>query len=109
MGLRDLKAKPGENPEILRTLAKIELHMKGNGDFELIEAGIPFEGPWRAKGNNAYLRIRSVLRQPIEQSGYSKLGETEIELTAKPDGSIDFFDPAGYDRKSINLKRQPKP
>lgn len=109
IGFRDYKARPGENPEILRTLSKIELTIKPNGQFELIEAGIPFEGPWREFGGKAFLKIQSVMRRPIEESGYSKLGEKEIEVTSLENGTVDYFDPGGYDGKPINLKRQSKP
>ena len=109
IGFRDQKLEPGQRAEILRTLTKIDLTLKPTGQFELLNAGLPFEGPWRQYGGKAYLKIESVLNRPIEESGYAKAGEKEIELTPKPDGSIDFFDPGGYDEKPINLKREPKP
>src|SRR5687767_11941287 len=44
----------GEDP-ILNTIAKVDLELKSNGRFTLLEGGIPKEGTYRTEGQKAFL------------------------------------------------------
>lgn len=105
-GFRDIKALPGEDPTILRQLAKLDLTIKPNGKFELIESGLPYEGNTREQGGSMYLRIQYVLGKSVEsEPSYKKVGEIELELKPLESGKLQFTDPAGFDKKPIVMER----
>ena len=96
----------GENP-ILNTIAKVDLDLKSNGRFTLLEGGIPKEGTYRTEGKKAFLKVDTFMDRPIEDQGKVAVDmNKEIELAAKEDGSLLFTDPAGLDPQSVRLERQ---
>ena len=99
----------GENP-ILNTIAKVDLDLKSNGRFTLLEGGIPKEGTYRTEGKKAFLKVDTFMDRPIEDQGKLAVDmNKEIELTAKEDGSLLFTDPAGLDPQSVRLERAKAP
>ena len=105
-GFRDIKALPGEDPTILRQLSKLDLTVRPNGTFELVESGMPYEGKSRESGGTLYLRIETVMGKPVEsEPAYKKVGEIELELKPLENGRLQFTDPAGFEKKPVVMER----
>ena len=97
-GNRNLAVKPGENPFVVGTLGQVNLIID-RVSFKLTEAGIPMEGTVRYEDGKALLRIETRLGTPItkEPPEIQEIFKQEILLTPRPDGRLDFFDPANPD------------
>ena len=106
-GRRDLPKRPGDNEIILNSIAKVDLELRPNGQFELLEGGVPRSGTYRVDGRDAYLHVTQFMNRPIEDQGQTavKLNQ-EIELKAQKDGSILLTDPAGFTKDSVKLTRE---
>lgn len=106
-GRRDLPKKPDDNAVILNSIAKVDLELRPDGRFELLEGGVPRSGSYRVDGRDAYLRVTHFMNRPIEDQGQTavKLNQ-EIELKAQNDGSITLRDPAGFTKDSVKLVRE---
>jgi len=105
-GNRNLAPVTGENPGITRTLGQVTLVIDSVG-FELTEAGINTRGTVRYADGKAYLKIEERLGTPIDREPKEVQDQlkTEIVLTPRPDGNLDFQDPAGLFKESVTLTR----
>ena len=105
-GNRNLAPVAGENPGLTRTLGQVTLVIDSVG-FELTEAGINTRGTVRYADGKAYLKIEERLGTPIDREPKEVQDQlkTEIVLTPRTDGKLDFQDPAGLFKESVTLTR----
>ena len=107
VGQRNLPLPEGGDPGILATIGKVDLILKENGRFELLEGGLPKSGTFRTEGNRAFLKITHFMDRPIEQQGDAAMKmNQEIELSAQKDGTIVYDDPGGLVKEKVTLIRQ---
>lgn len=110
MGNRNLSVPPDADPSAIRTIGKIDLNLKSNGRFELLEGGAPKTGRYRTSGDTAYLKVETFFERPIETQGKAAVdANVEIEAKLQSDGTLRFHDPKGYDPDPIVLKREAQP
>ena len=109
MGMRDLPPDANNPAPILHTLSRVNLEMRINGTFSLIEGGVPREGEWSATGTEATLIIKRVMDRPVDRigSGAERLTQP-IKLKAEDHDSINYDNPASIDGKDVLLKREPQ-
>ena len=106
-GKRSLPNNEKEEDPILNTIAKVDLELKPNGRFTLLEGGVPKEGTWRTAGKTTFLKVDTFMDRPIEDQGKVAVDmNKEIEVAAQADGALLFTDPAGLDPQTVRLERQ---
>ncbi len=110
VGDRELRTPPGGDPLVASTLGKLILEFEPGDRFELRDSGLPKAGKVRYAGEKAYLRVDTFFGKPIETQGDEVAARNaEIELTPQKDGSLLYYDPKGYDGKSVVLRRESQP
>lgn len=110
VGHRDLLVPPGHDPHVVRSIARVELRLHANGEFELFEGGVPKTGKYRVSGNTAYLKVLTFFDRPIEELGKAAIeANQEIEASLQRDGSLRFWDPKGYEKLPVILRRETQP
>ena len=97
-------------PEAIRnTLERITVEVRTDGTFRLEDAGIVSEGDARPDPQRLLLIVKTRLDMPVERTGFGKSETNQpIELRKQPDGSLLFFDPAGFDARPIPLRKIPQ-
>ncbi len=109
-GRREGKIPEGGNPVFYGTILRVELTVHEDGRFDLFEGGIPKSGSIRYSGGKAYLKIDTVMDQPIERAGEAVVkANREIELTSAGKNRIEYKDPGGFDSTPVILRKQPQP
>jgi hypothetical protein len=83
---------PGVEPAAARTLSRIQVTIRDNNRFELIEAGVPIEGSVRFRGRDAVLSPELVLGRPLRESPGAENVHRDILLEPQPDGTVLYYD-----------------
>ncbi len=90
--------RPIEGPaHIAGTLARVEVDLKREGTFELLNLSISFGGEWELKDGKVILTIKSALNKSHEAPNNPYLLVT--------DEGLEFNDPTGTDTRPVMLKR----
>jgi hypothetical protein len=101
-GDRDWKKLPVSNELAARAFAAVNLELKSNGNFTLIDGGIPFTGSWVRTGDTIQLDIetyfnKSVGSQPEEVRNL-------MEFSLRTDGTSLWYK-SKSDTSEIILKK----
>jgi hypothetical protein len=101
-GDRDWKKLPVSNELAARAFAAVNLELKPNGNFILIDGGIPFTGSWVRTGDTIRLDIetyfnKSVGSQPEEVRNL-------MEFSLRTDGTSLWYR-SKSDSKSLKFKK----
>lgn len=106
-GNRNLKGQPGANPSVVYTVGMIDLILKANGTFELLDASEAKTGLYRLSGEKAFLDVKTVFNKPIADLGSVAVAmNKEIELSVKDNSTIVYYDPGGFEHRTFDLKRR---
>ncbi len=97
----------GEDPAMMRTLSKVELTLRPEGRFELIESGLSGAGRWQSEGDYVWLDLEEMLRRPISPRDRAEMHP--IELRWLGDDRLEYRNPNGFTPTSVILKRETKP
>ncbi len=92
MGKREVAEGPAH---ITGTLAKVELDLRRDGTFTLINTSLSFEGDWSASGDRIELTIKAALNRAATYDSKPYLVRTKT--------GWEFNDPAGADPRPVLL------
>ena len=103
----DMKRLQSSAPDdVERTINLLRITILPDGTFEMLESGLSKSGTTRLDGDKAYLKVKKLLGQPIEQSGPGTQRENEdLVLEWGEDGTVVWHDPSGYGGVEVQLKR----
>ena len=105
-GDRDWKALKLDSEAVARAVAAVNLDLKTDDTFVLIDGGVPFEGNWTQSGNDIHLEVVKILNRPLEgQSDQVKKASTFALRLEK--GRLYYKSPT--DTNEIELEKKPKP
>lgn len=114
-GERDVRAQPGADPYIVKTLSRIRITITDKGTFEMQDAGMPKTGTVRVGSKDgktvAFLKIDAIMDRPLAEQPRTTQDRNsqEIELTLQPDGTATYVDPQGFEEKPVVMKRESQP
>lgn len=84
-------------PHIAGQLAKVELDLKREGQFQLLNLSVSFEGDWEFKDGKVLLNVKSALGRPATSK--------EVPYLIPKEGGLEFTDPSGNDTRPVLLKK----
>ncbi len=107
-GRRKVTVPEGADPRVGATLEIVELEVKENGRFTLLNLGIPLEGTVGKQNGKPALWVDSVMMRPIEDNAtYQQLFKKPFSLTVTGKDTrtlVDENDPS----EPVQLNREPK-
>lgn len=106
VGERELPS--GEKSPFSGTLKRVTLVITQQGEFSLVEAGLPRGGTLRQEGDVLKLRVESAAGRPVPDPSNQSLNP-EITVEALQDGGLRLTDPGSFDPSPVLLKRDAQP
>ena len=98
MGKVTVEGKPGADPDILRTMGKVDLEILPNGRFNIFVDGLSRQGTLEYAANSATLHYEQVMGRPSKDAGSATVQQVDSE-------NLKFED----ESKSLVLKRMQPP
>ncbi|HMS54483.1 MAG TPA: hypothetical protein PKA27_03705 [Fimbriimonadaceae bacterium] len=99
-GSRNIPSPDEASRDIAYQLGKVDLVVKPNGMFDLVEGGLPKSGRTRVENGVLKLIVTHVVDQPLPPER-----EQVIEVRASDKDTVVFTDKAGIDPNPVTLKR----
>lgn len=87
-------------PHIAGQLAKVDLELRKDGTFELLNTSISFSGDWEYKEGKVLLDVKAALNRPAQM-------KTKPYLIPKA-GGLELNDPSGSDSTPVMLSKVDK-
>lgn len=107
-GRRKVTVPEGADPRVAATLEIVELDVKENGRFTLLNLGIPLEGTVGKQNGKPALWVDSLMMRPIQENpSYQQLFKKPFSLVVTGEDKrtlIDENDPS----EPVELIREPK-
>jgi hypothetical protein len=108
-GERTLELTPETDRAMANTLRRVELTIKPDGRFVLVQGGLPKEGRVHYGGDRASLEVETILGQPAHREGDGRAKGADPEVTPTSEGKLQIYDPAELGPERILLSRLPQP
>lgn len=109
VGHQEVKGVPGADPDVLRSIGRIELHVLRNGRFALLESGMSREGIVEPTSKGIRLRVDSIAGRPLRgQPDEVQKAAPTYEVESPMQETVTFLN-LERPNERITLKRDPKP
>jgi hypothetical protein len=108
-GKQKVEGRPGADPDVLRSMEKIELRIDPMERFSIFVSPYVMEGSLERTSTGAILPIDTVLGKPLDrQPKEFQAGIPRFELFPKEDGTLRLRDPR-QPQLEVVLTREAKP
>jgi hypothetical protein len=108
-GMREVRGQPGADPDVLRSIGKIELKVDGRDRFSIFVSPYVLEGRLERTSTGAALPVEIVQGKPIERQSTEFRAEIpRIELFPQENGTLRLKDPR-QPQSEVVLTRETKP
>lgn len=109
IGRREVKGQPGADPDVLRSIGKIEIRISPNGRFSAFVSPYSMEGTLERTSTGAALPVDKLMGRGIERHPPEvRQNVPRLELIPGEDGTLRVKDPR-MPSEVIELKREAKP
>lgn len=109
IGHRPVQGQPGADPDVLRSIGKIDLRIKPNGRFAVFVSPYSMEGTLERTSTGAALPVDMLMGRQIERQPEAVRKEIpRLELIPGENGTLRLKDPR-TPSEVIELKREAKP
>lgn len=105
-GDRDWKSLKLDSEAVARAVAAVNLDLKTDDTFVLIDGGVPFEGNWTQSGNEIRLDVVKILNRPLESQS-DEVKKASAFSVRFDKGKLFYKSPS--DSGEIELEKKPKP
>jgi hypothetical protein len=108
-GMRPIEGRPGADPDVLRSIGRVELRIDERGHFALLESGLAKEGTVEKTARGAALPVEMLMGRPLDRQPEDiRRDIPRFELVPQADGALRFIDPRRPKEETI-LRREAKP
>jgi hypothetical protein len=108
-GRKSVEGQPGADPDVINSLAKVELQVKPTGRFAIYYAPYSMEGTLERTSNGGALPVDLLMGREIERQPEDVRKEIpRLELIPGEDGTLRLKDPRNPSEEIV-LKREAKP
>jgi hypothetical protein len=88
-------------------VSQVKLIIQPEGKFTLEDAGMPKSGTFESQPKGGLLHVDTIMGRGIESEPEDvRRRNVPIQLKLQPDGSLTYFDPAGFDPQPLELEKQ---
>ncbi|MGV3617226.1 MAG: hypothetical protein ACO1SV_18010 [Fimbriimonas sp.] len=108
-GKREVKGQPGADPDVLQSIAKVELRVDAMEHFSLFFSPYAMEGNLARTPTGAALPIDTILGKPLDRQPPEVQAQIpRLELFPQEDGTLRMRDPR-QPQSEVVLTREAKP
>jgi hypothetical protein len=106
---RSVNRPPAMSRGAYDTASELTVKITPDG-FTMVDAGEEKTGTVEYTHGIAYLHVTTIMGQLMDrQDEQTQRRNVPIRLTPQPDGTLIYYDPAGFDQNGLVLKRDTSP
>jgi hypothetical protein len=95
--------------DVRRSVNRIQIDIKPDGTFEMIDGPITKSGKHTLGGDKAFLTATKLVGKPIEPGSGTDRENQDMVMEWQEDGSVLWHDPRGFDEAPVRLTLKSKP